>query len=280
MKTVSVLALVIACFSLVLLAPSSASARPDAPTSADIAARRDTAAKLRKLITIELNDARLEDVVQFIEDFAAIELEPMWIDDAEGGLDKEQRITVEVKDVPVITLIERVLQKTQTDFSPATWQFAPSGGAVEIGPRSRLNQQAYLRIYDIQDLLFQIPDFEDFPELDLDQVLNQGGQGGGGGGSVFSEEGENEPRGPNAQELLERLTDIITETIEPEQWRENGGDGGSITPYKGALLIRAPDYMHRQLEGYPFDLGRPGVRTTPSRSSPNSPAAPAAPAKP
>ncbi|MBL8745371.1 MAG: hypothetical protein JNK58_03340 [Phycisphaerae bacterium] len=238
---------------------AGAAARPEAPTEQDIEARAATAQKLRKTLSIELTDSRLEDVVTFISDFSGAVIEPMWIDEGgDIGLKKDQRISIVVKDVAVITLLERVLAKAETDFSPATWQFAPSGGAIEIGPRGRLNKQAYLKIYDIQDMLFQIPDFADAPQLDLDQVLNQGGQGGGGGGgSIFGgDTAQNVPFVPT-EELAQKIVDIITEYVEPDQWIDNGGDGASIRSYSGHLLIRAPDYIHRQLQGYPFDLGAP-----------------------
>lgn len=246
--------------SVILSSPfaPTALARPEAPTASDMEARAATARKLRKTLSIELNDARLEDIVTFITDFSGADIEPMWIDDGgDAGLKKDQRMTIEVKDVSVLTLIERVLAKAETDFSPATWQFAPSGGAVEIGPRGRLNKQAYLKMYDIQDMLFQIPDFADAPRLDLDQVLNQGGQGGGGGGSVFGgDTGADVPFVPT-EELAQKIVEIVTEYVEPDQWTDNGGDGASIRHYSGHLMIRAPDYIHRQLLGYPFDLGKP-----------------------
>lgn len=242
-----------------LLGEGSAAARPDAPSPADIQARAATAQKLRKSITIELNDSRLEDIITFIRDFSGAEIEAMWIDETnDAGLKKDQRMTIAVKDATVVELLERILAKAETEFSPATWQFAPTGGAIEIGPRGRLNTQAYLKMYDIQDLLFRIPDFADAPQLDLDQVLNQGGQGGGGGGgSIFGgAQSDQTVEYIPEEELAQQIIDIITESVEPEQWLDNGGDGGSIRYYSGHLMIRAPDYMHRQLEGYPFDIGR------------------------
>lgn len=237
----------------------------ESPTSADLEARALTARKLRKTLSIELKDARLEDIVTFIRDFSGAEIEPFWLDEGgSAGLNKDQRMSVEVKDVTVITLLERVLAKAETDFSPATWQFAPSGGTIEIGPRDSLNKQAYLKMYDIQDMTFQIPDFADAPRLDLDQVLNQGGQGGGGGGgSVFGGDTGSDVEFVPTEELAQRIVDIITEYVEPEQWTDNGGDGASIRYYSGQLLIRAPDYIHRQLQGYPFDLGKPARTSQP-----------------
>ena len=44
------------------------------------------------------------------------------------------------------------------------------------------------------------------------------------------------------------------EIVEPDGWEANGGTWGSIRYYQGTLIIRAPDFMHRQIGGYPFPI--------------------------
>lgn len=246
----------------------------------DNGARMTTARLLARPITVELADARLEDVITFIRDYSGAAINAAWADeDASGvGLNKDQRITVSVTNVSVLTLLERVLEKSRTDLSPATWQFENEGGAIEIGPRTTLNRGAYLKLYDIQDMLFEIPSFTDAPELDLDQVLNQSSQGGGGGGggSVFGDTESEDVPVRSQQALAEQVIGIITDNVETEQWQDNGGDGATIRFYNGALLVRAPDYIHRQIGGYPFDMKNPGgtrTRITPGATSGATPGA-------
>jgi hypothetical protein len=45
---------------------------------------------------------------------------------------------------------------------------------------------------------------------------------------------------------------IITQLVEPDQWVDNGGSGGTIRYYNGTLIVNAPDYMHRGIDGYPY----------------------------
>ena len=49
--------------------------------------------------------------------------------------------------------------------------------------------------------------------------------------------------------------------VEPDAWIDNGGDAASIRFYQGVLIVRAPDYVQRQIGGYPF-AARRGHRTT------------------
>ncbi len=259
--------------AVLAVAPVAIAQTPDAEsqtavraTPADIAAQ--TVARLSRPISLELTDVRLEDIIQFLKDFTGAEIEALWLDDRNtDGLDKDQRVTIAVKDVRAIDFIERLIEKVKSDFSPVTWQFSRTGG-LEIGPKSRLNKGAYLRVYDIQDMLFQIPNFANAPELNLDQVLNQGQQGGGGGGgSIFREQGTNEAQDEkSAQELADEIRGLITAYVEPDQWQDNGGDGGTITYFDGHFLIRAPEYMHRALLGSPFE-GRSGTPVASPRSA-------------
>ncbi len=262
-----------------------------APGSAEARSERDarsaTVRAMSRAITIELNDSRLEDVIQFLRDFSGAEIEVFWVDDqATDGLQKDQRITISAKNMTVLDFIERLLEKAQTDFSKSAWQFSRDGRSIEIGPKSRLNERAYLKMYDINDLIFQVADFTDAPRLDLDQVLNQGQQGSSGSTGGIFEGGDEENPGtaPTAQELADKLVAIITENIEPEQWQDNGGSGGTIRFFNGFLMIRAPDYIQRQLTGYPAPRAVSAQPTPPkagarSNASPSSTAAKGRPSR-
>jgi hypothetical protein len=59
-------------------------------------------------------------------------------------------------------------------------------------------------------------------------------------------------------ERAQQIVNIITETIEPEAWEVNGGSYATIRYYQGTLIVRAPDFIQRQIGGYPFAI-RPGA---------------------
>jgi len=42
------------------------------------------------------------------------------------------------------------------------------------------------------------------------------------------------------------------DAVEPDAWVERGGGDATIRYYTGTLIVRAPDFVHRQLGGYPF----------------------------
>ncbi len=218
--------------------------------------RRATLARLMRPISTELENARLEDIVNFVGDFTGADIDAKWADDRSGiGLDPDFEVTISVNNVESLTFLERVLEKAEAlDFVENTWQLG-NDGVLEIGPKEVLNRHRTLVVYDINDLLFQIPNFGNVPQLDLDSILDQGQQGGGGGGgsSFFEDEGDQGAADLRSrEELVDQIMDLIMELVEPDQWIDNGGEGASMDFYDGTLLIKAPDYVHRQINGYDF----------------------------
>ncbi len=216
--------------------------------------KRQTLMRMMKPVTVDLQDHRLEDVAQFIADVTQADITPLWIDDRNiSGLDPDTTVTLSVKNVTALDFLEMVLDKIGTDVSigeGATWQFTKYGG-FEFGPKELLNKRRRVEIYDINDMLMDVPDYDNAPEFDLNTVFQQGGQQGAGGGgqSPFQDQGTDVDR-RTYQEKVDDVTDLLTLTVEPEQWLDNGGEAATIRELRGNLFINAPDYIHRQIAGY------------------------------
>jgi hypothetical protein len=237
--------------------PTAATAAPTAPGAIRTTGhpQRDTLVRMMRPVSISLKDTSLEAAFRFVTDVTGADIEIMWADDRNAtGLDKEQTISLEFQRGSALTLVERILEKAgdSTGSGSSTWQLSESG-SLQVGPRSRLNQWKRVVLYPINDLLLELPRFGNAPELDLQNVLQQSGQGGGGGGqSPFNDQDEEtDPRRPLADRAAE-IVDLLQQLVEPEQWVDNGGDGGSMRFFQGSLIVNAPDYMHRQLNGYPY----------------------------
>lgn len=201
-------------------------------------------------IPASFRDNSLEDVLAFVGTVTNLNMDIDWDSLAQIGIERDKEITLELREVPARVVLERILQKAQPDaFSKAGW--AVNDGVLVVAADEALRKNTFVVIYDIRDLLFQIPDFPDAPQLDLDQVLNQGGQGGGGGGgSIFGgAQGENEPVGPTEEELMEKILEIIQTNVDFEGWRDNGGDTGVIQELGGNLIITNTAANHRQIQG-------------------------------
>lgn len=228
--------------------------------------RAVTLSKMMKVVSADFTENTLEQCMNFIRDVSGADFEYLWTEGGNAGLDKEKTITLSAKNVTLLTLLETVLDKA-SDPSPsglpgATWQMT-TGGALQVGLKSSLNRMKRLETYDINDMLFEVKDKTDVPELDLQASFQGGGGGrGGGGGGGQSPFGGSGGRGQGQgqqqadplrrEKLSDEVKKLIVSLVETDQWAENSGDGGTITYWQGTLLISAPDYMHRQIDGYPW----------------------------
>ncbi len=217
--------------------------------------RRVTLQRMAARVSFEIEDARLEDVFLSLTQLSNAELEPLWLDDDHTeGLDREDTISLKIVNRPLLEVLEQVLDRAESEFEENSWQLTPAG-VIEAGPKSRLNKRLELKVYDIQDLLFEVNNYDTVPELDLDAAISQssGGGGGGGGSSIFQDDEEDDDEDDLTDEQqAQRILDLIEQFVEPEQWTE---EGIAARFYRGTFFIRAPDYIHRQLGGYNFDGG-------------------------
>lgn len=212
----------------------------------------DTLIRMSRKITVDFTDRSLRDVMEFIQQYTGADLDIKWRTDRfPDGLDPEEVVTARANNVSTLSLLERILEAVPADFgNDATWQMSDTG-AMQIGPKSRLNQYRRIEIYDINDLLLELKDYTEVPELDLQSVL-QSSRGGSGQSPFRDDQQENEEDRLTREQRAEEIIDLIIELVQPEQWVENGGEGGSIRYYRGTLIVNAPDYMHRDINGYTF----------------------------
>ncbi len=219
-------------------------------------AKRDNLRLMSKSITLDVEDQPVEDVFRFIADVTGADLEPIYLDAnsvSAEGIDPETLITIKAKNISAITLLERVLDRTNRVEQPGddyTWQFTDSG-SIEFGPKSELNRHQRLEIYDIADMLFIVPTFDNAPEFDLQSAVQQGGSGGGGSTSPFTG-GDDDLDTISTADRASAIQNLIETTVEPDQWANAGGDGASITIYGSSFIVTASDYVHRQIDGYDF----------------------------
>ncbi len=242
-----------------MLAVSAGLAQPTIAQDGSTVVRRDpipqreTLRRMTKPITVNTENIRLQDAINFLQQVTGADLEPIWDDGSgDGGLDPEQEVSIRVEGVSALAVLEKLLAQSRDQFgfgSGATWQMT-EWGAMQIGPKDILNHNRSLKIYPISDLILVIPNYEDAPTLDLNAVL-QSGQGGGGR-SPFRNITTDDREYISAEERAEPIIDMVVSLVEPEQWEQNGGSGASVRFWQGNLLVNAPDYIHRGIDGYPY----------------------------
>ena len=203
-------------------------------------------AALLRPISLRVSDQPLGDVLAFINQSSGVTLAPLWLDDEHAeGLDPEARVTLTVHEAPALRVIERVLAQAGADPADNTWQIAPSG-ACQLGPGARLNRFRTIEVYRVDDLLTTAPDYTDAPDIDLQSVLQSGGNRSPFRNDAAERQATAEEERATRAEQLGRL---IQELVEPEQWVDAGGSAATVRIWDGMLVVHAPGYIHRQIEG-------------------------------
>ncbi|MBX3355279.1 MAG: hypothetical protein KF724_06240 [Phycisphaeraceae bacterium] len=223
-------------------------------------------------ITVDFQRRTAREAIDYLKTVLNVPIVARYNTDrnATGGIDPEQEIDLEFTG-PALTVLERLLEIFEQDAGPCTWQLR--NGYIEVGTKDRLMRSMEVRLYPVRDLLIEVPYFDNAPDFNLNQSITQGGGGGGGGGfggggggggfgggggggsgggggPPIGNPGERPPAIP-IQERADELVEIIVSTVEPERWVQTGGEC-SIRFYNDVLIVNAPDFVHRQLGGYPF----------------------------
>ena len=94
------------------------------------------------------------------------------------------------------------------------------------------------RWYYVQDLINDPAHYG----LDRPQTVQDVGPTTRGG--LFA----NEPPVNSRQEIIDQLVMLITESVDPESWRDNGGTAGSIRSWAGRLIIHQTPENHQKIE--------------------------------
>lgn len=208
--------------------------------------RRVLAQLQESRVQMNLQDNPLESALAYIAQQAQVDIDVEWETLERLGIDRNTPVTLRLaSSVNAITALDRLLAKASPDdFSAADW--AILDGLLTISSADALLDKTAVGIYDINDLLHEIPDYPDVPELDLQQAL-QSSQGGGGGQSPFQDTGDNEIEETPLEDRINEIIEIVEQNIDEQRGFLEGR--WTITPYRGLLIVRATPRAHRQIGG-------------------------------
>lgn len=204
----------------------------------------DLAATLPEL---RFDETPLAEVYDFVRDVAGINLHVNWRALEEVGVTRDTTVNLNLRNITVRKLLDLLI----ADIGAAdrlTWYV--DDGVVEVTMRDVADQRTIVRVYPIDDLIMEIPDFVG-PNLNLSSLNTGGGQNGGGSSvSLLQENDSREDRDqPRTKaQRVQALIDLITQTIQPDIWRINGGTA-TIAYLNGSLVINAPRSIHEAIGG-------------------------------
>lgn len=218
----------------------------------DSAANRQILSKLATTtMPVDFNGNRLADVIEFVRTVLTIPIDVEWDSLSQVGVDQDTQVTLKLSPMPMNVLLDRIMNKASQDpFQRAAW--GVDQGILTIASDQSLRQNRSLVIYNIQDLLFDIPNYIEVPQIDLQSVLGQGQ--GGSGQSPFTGTGGAGPGAgmdprPTREERVRQIIDIIQANVDPSGWKDTGGETGALQELNGSLIITNTPGNHREIVG-------------------------------
>lgn len=191
---------------------------------------------------VDFDNNSFEDVLAFIGTTADLDIDPDWESLADIGVDPDSPITLRLNNVTLEVLLDRVLAKASDPVLPASW--AVEDGILTISSDDVLRQNTVLEIYDVRDLLFDVPEFDNAPDFNI----SSGGGGGGGGSSPFSGS-SGDPELASPEERVGAISSLIRASVDPGNWQSDGGNTSSLTSLNGNFIITTTPRYHREVIG-------------------------------
>jgi hypothetical protein len=209
----------------------------------------------------------LESVVEDLRDRLGLNVHVAWARLREIGVRRDQPVTVDLRQVTLRTLLDMLVRDLGVDVDRVDYDVHDD--VLVISTDVEVRRRGVLRTYDVADLLesgYALRRFTSTPVLRLKvsgyelvggEPESGGGGGGGmggGGGSVFGEPRDDLERGER-MERVQGLIDLIQEHVDPDSWRNMGGDAGSIAVRGNTLFIHHTPRGHDEVERF-LDLVR------------------------
>ena len=213
----------------------------------------------RTLPEVKFTGTTLRDSFDFLRDVSGANIHVNWRALEAAGVTGDTQVNVRLRDVP----LRKVLNTLLDEAGVGLLTYYTSEGVIEVTTSELADKEMITRVYPVDDLIMEIPDFDNAPSFSLSDSQGSGGSGGtsggsrggggGGGGGGFSfgggsGGGEQKEKTKTKTERADALVKMIREVIRPEIWRENGGEA-SIRYYNGNLVVTAPRSVHEALGG-------------------------------
>jgi uncharacterized membrane protein YgcG len=213
---------------------------------------------------VQFNGVAFSDAIDFIRDVSGVNIVVNWKALEEAGVAKDTPINLRLRAISMHKALDMMLTEAGGGDKLS---YDIDQNVLSITTREIVDSKMFTRVYPIQDLIMDVPDFTDAPDLSLNSTSNnqsqnpQGGGGIGGGGSgggsgssqslfggAGGSSGGTKEVTKTKDERAKDLIDLIEAVIQPEIWTENGGKA-AIRFWNGNLIVTAPRSVQEAIGG-------------------------------
>ena len=227
---------------IVTLIPLLADGRPPprrAAASASPSATRprvDPLAAVRALHVvmpnIDVKELPFDEFCDWLARQSGVNVLPRWPQLEKCGVKRDTPVTLTLKDATLAKALRDVLTALADEKSPLG--FRAHENTITISSKADLDRLMIVKVYDIQDLIAQTPNFRGMI------------QDPGPGFQLREQPADDKLKG--ADEATRELVDLIIDHVYPDSWKVHGGSG-TISYLRGRLVVRNTPEVHEALGG-------------------------------
>ncbi|HAI10732.1 MAG TPA: hypothetical protein DCM28_03450 [Phycisphaerales bacterium] len=221
----------------------------------EMTAKHPTVMMRQVLPAVDFNQTSLKNAIDWWRESVGVSMLVDWNALELEGVDSGKPITLSLRNAPANIVLDIILELASEEFKLYHYE---TQWYVQILTRQQILKKTQTRMYDVRDLLVQIPNYRNrAPKMGLSEALSNtssvGGSSnnsaGGSSTSLFedSDTDTSDTKRPTQKDRALELMDLIRNTIETDIWIANGGYYSSITFFNGMLVVKAPEFVHRQI---------------------------------
>ncbi|MFT3684468.1 MAG: hypothetical protein QM783_05985 [Phycisphaerales bacterium] len=207
------------------------------------AENRRTETAMNKVIPAKFERAPLVSVLAYVGHSTGVAVDTDWKSLEQIGVDQTTAVSMDLGEQPAKIVLEKLLRQVSKDrFNKA--DSAINNGIVTVGSADTIRQQTVTVTYPITDMLLFAPDYTDVPSLDLESKVGPKAM------KKVADPFKNDRKSvPDKKERIRQIISVIEQGVDPESWKENGGDIGSVTELNGLLVITNTAHNHKEITG-------------------------------
>jgi len=216
-------------------------ARPERQGPRGRSRNRRLISKLDQDVSVYFAAAPFEEVIEQFAGAHKLNIIVNWHDLELAGVDRQAPIDLRLpNEITLKKALTEVLE--QAGAGTVDVAFALSEGTIKVATKDRLDKETYQAVYDITDLLMEVPVFNDAPMTDLTQAnrraINPVEASREDRPWLYGDDDDDErEEDPGRRRRVQVLIDLIQDNVQPHTWVDRGGTIGTIDEFNGQLVI-------------------------------------------
>lgn len=192
---------------------------------------------LERKVPVDFVNDPFDQVIEQLATNHKINIIVNWNDLKRAGVDRDIPIDLSLpRNLSLKKILSEALEQAGAGLVELGYDV--QDGAVKIATRQLLDHETFTAVYDIQDLLMEIPIFRDAPNTDLNKLTRSLKPNPPDRPWLNGDDDDDEPEeDPGKMARIRKIINLIQDTVAPESWIEHGGTVGSIHEINDQLVI-------------------------------------------